>query len=761
MKIITDFNACKGKWNKTDTAICGNNLIGGECFALAEHKLSPEKAYIYECVLKKGDIKNYAGGLLFGVSENGKIGSEFYAATVDFKAKSASIFRNCHLPVWRIRKWLTEDEIKSEVFKLRLEIVGREISFYLNDRFLSIKKCGSYNGGYIGLYSQNAVNYFSAVKLTECGMPKIISVDSDNAKIEEGAEYTDYRYDVRVPAEQNFINLNLRVQDGCIGFINDIKTENGQAVCLKLHIGSQSVVFAAKDIQTSLVYHCHMHIYKEINESEIYCEAFRPHLCFTPKINWLNDPNGLMYNEETEEYHMFYQYNPYGYDWGNMSWGHAVSRDLVSWEEKSVVMYPDRFGRIFSGCGVIDKKNSSGLFPPEVLPGSRMVALYTYDGGDAEHGWQNIALAYSLDNGESWIKYNDGESVILNRNNEYSSDFRDPKVIWVEDSEDTPGGGKWLLIVAGGRARLFTSDDLINWKHNSDLFCLNDKGEKTELCSECPDIYPLTVKETGELKWVYNGGGKFFVVGSLFKDINGSYDFAAETPKIPLVNKDSKIYATQSFFNDPKNRRLHISWVRDMDSANSLYKYGKVWNGAMTLPKEVELRKEKDTYVLTVNTAQELKKYRKKILLQACSAEVSENSENILRDILHNKLEICADINLNDALEIGFIFCSQNDDGVCVKYDVYNRKLILDKSRTAVNKEKIYAEIEIMECAAKANVLNIRIILDVSVIDVSADNGEVGTVSVFYTNPENRECSFYAKGGKAIINNMIVYSLEK
>ena len=213
-------------------------------------------------------------------------------------------------------------------------------------------------------------------------------------------------------------------------------------------------------------------------------ERWRPQSHYTPQKNWMNDPNGLVYYDG--EYHMFYQYNPEGSDWGNMSWGHAVSKDLVHWQELGVAIpYTSQYG-VFSGSAVIDTKNTSGLGSPD---NPAMVAVWTRaDVG----GNQSQSLAYSTDKGRTWNLYNNGDPVL----DIGSKEFRDPKVFWDQTS------GRWTMVVSHAtehRVSFYSSPDLIHWTEQSSF-----GGEGiTSAVWECPDFFPLPVDGSSkEVKWV-------------------------------------------------------------------------------------------------------------------------------------------------------------------------------------------------------------------------------------------------------------------
>ncbi|WP_017730600.1 glycoside hydrolase family 32 protein [Nafulsella turpanensis] len=218
-------------------------------------------------------------------------------------------------------------------------------------------------------------------------------------------------------------------------------------------------------------------------------EQHRLQFHFTPPSAWMNDPNGMVYHEG--EYHLFYQHNPDSTVWGPMHWGHAVSKDLVHWEHLPIGLYPDSLGTIFSGSAVADLNNTSGLGTTENPP---LVAIFTYHNAEAERAgrndFQTQGIAFSLDKGRTWTKYE--QNPVLP--NPGIRDFRDPKVMWYE------AGQKWVMALAvADRISFYSSKDLKSWEHESDFG--QDIGAHGGVW-ECPDLFPLQVKGSGEEKWV-------------------------------------------------------------------------------------------------------------------------------------------------------------------------------------------------------------------------------------------------------------------
>ena len=296
--------------------------------------------------------------------------------------------------------------------------------------------------------------------------------------------------------------------------------------------------------------------------ASIYREPLRPHYHFTARRGWLNDPNGLVFYRG--EYHLFFQHNPYGREWGNMHWGHAVSRDLTHWEELDEALYPDAMGPMFSGSAVIDWKNTSGFGKDGQPP---MVLMYTAAGNPAVQ-----ALAYSTDAGHSFTKYA-GNPVV----NQIAGGNRDPKVFWHEPTQ------RWVMTLYVGfdenhdgkkttrhTIHFFTSPNLKDWTLTS----------QTEGLFECPDFFELAVDgDAKNKKWVLTGASSEYMVGTF----DGA-KFTPETSKLP-GHRGKGFYAAQTFSDIPAadGRRIQIGWLQAPSP-------GMPFNQCMSLPLELTLR---------------------------------------------------------------------------------------------------------------------------------------------------------------------------
>ena len=263
---------------------------------------------------------------------------------------------------------------------------------------------------------------------------------------------------------------------------------------------------------------------------DLYRELHRPQLHFSPRENWINDPNGLVYRDGV--WHLFFQHNPEALVWGNATWGHAVSDDLLHWRQLEHALYPDEHGDMFSGSAVVDADNTAGFGKGALL------AFYTAAGSYAEPKRPfTQCLAYSVDNGKQWTKY-DGNPIV----EWFEGDNRDPKVVWHAPTR------RWImaLYLAGNRYCLLRSADAKTWTRFQDLVL---KG-----CTECPDFFPMN-DESGTERWVFWGAKGTYRVGS--------FDGSQFTPETDVLTceQGTNGYAAQTWSDAPDDRRIQISWM--------------------------------------------------------------------------------------------------------------------------------------------------------------------------------------------------------
>jgi sucrose-6-phosphate hydrolase SacC (GH32 family) len=317
---------------------------------------------------------------------------------------------------------------------------------------------------------------------------------------------------------------------------------------------------------------------------DLYREALRPQFHFSPRRGWNNDPNGLVYYNG--EYHLFFQFNPYGTQWGNMHWGHAVSRDLVRWEELGIALYPDRMGPMFSGSAVVDWNNTSGFGKDGRPP---LILIYTAAGNPTTQ-----CLAWSQD-GRTFTKYE--RNPVLRQ---ITPGNRDPKVFWHEPTR------RWVMTLyvgfdqppaeAGKRAQtkhtiqILTSPDLKEW----------DVTGQVDGFFECPDLFPLPVDaDASKTRWLLTAASSEYMLGRF-----DGRTFIPETPKLK-GHLGQGFYAAQTFSDVPAadGRRIMIGWLRAPSP-------GMPFNQAMSLPLELRLTSTEAGPRLTWAPARELETLR-------------------------------------------------------------------------------------------------------------------------------------------------------
>ena len=299
-------------------------------------------------------------------------------------------------------------------------------------------------------------------------------------------------------------------------------------------------------------------------DNTLYHEPYRPQYHFSPPCGWMNDPNGMVYYQG--EYHFFYQYSPQ-VNKGRIHWGHAVSPDLVHWQNLPIALYPDDMGDIWSGSAVVDIENTSGL-----VPGGGLVAIFSYEN-------QSQGIAYSTDRGRTWTKYK-GNPVLP----AIAKDFRDPKVFWY--------GAEWTMVIAAGHEiQIFTSPNLLDWTLRSHF-----SGGQVQPIWEVPDLFPLQID--GKTKWVLlvsqsamapaGGNGIQYFIG----DFDG-YTFSNDNPdKVLWLDYGTDNYAGTTWNNMDYNHRVYIGWMSNWQTASSLPTPN--WRGAATLPRDLKLVRTAD-----------------------------------------------------------------------------------------------------------------------------------------------------------------------
>jgi fructan beta-fructosidase len=472
-------------------------------------------------------------------------------------------------------------------------------------------------------------------------------------------------------------------------------------------------------------------------------EKFRPVYHHTPAYGWMNDPNGMFYKDGV--YHLYFQWNPYGSVWANMHWGHSTSTDLMHWNFEGSAIVPDAWGAIFSGSCVVDHNNTAGFGKDAVI------AFYTSAKASPWGDVQSQSMAYSLDNGKTFVKY-EGNPILTSS----EKDFRDPKVFWY-----APGKHWVMMLAVGQHMEIYSSVNLKEWKKESEFGAM--QGAHGGVW-ECPDLVEIPVEGTREKKWVLicnlNPGGPFG--GSAAQYFVGSFDgkkFVNESPtQTKWMDWGKDNYATVTWNNAPDGRCIALGWMSNWQYANNVPT--RQYRSANTLARDLTLYREGQELYLKSTPSVEVKKARgKKVSIP--SFRVSEKHEIVnLFEEKQGAYEV--EILIQNAGASKIAFCLLNDKGekVSMYYDLNRKQFVMDRSESGtVDFSKDFPAVTV----APANVdkeLTLRLFVDRSSIEAFGEDGKfVMTNLVFPSQPYVKMCFEADKNGYAV-KTLNVYKLQ-
>lgn len=476
-------------------------------------------------------------------------------------------------------------------------------------------------------------------------------------------------------------------------------------------------------------------------------QVYRPQFHFTPAQNWMNDPNGAVYYKG--EYQLFYQYNPFGAEWGHMSWGHAVSRDLVHWKDLPVALQEGNGIMIFSGSAVVDWHNSSGLCHGSQGDSSCLVAVYT---GASQHlETQNIA--YSNDHGRSWTKYSGNPVIDL-----HLAAFRDPKIFWHETTK------RWVMVAALSsqhKVRLFNSPDLVHWRALSDFGPAGAVGGAWE----CPDLFPLPVENSpGEVRWVLSvnvfpggltgGSGNQYFIGN-FDGIR----FSSDQKQTLWADYGRDFYASTSFSDIPQSDRgLWIGWLNNWEYADKVPT--TPWRGAQSIPRELALREFPDGLRLVQHPISELHELRKRHIQMQNQSVESANGKLQAARVHGDMLEILAEVRPGAAGEIGFKLRKGPHQETVVGVDVTKSEVFVDRSHSGdVGFAKHFAGRQSGPIAlGPGRVIELHIFLDRSSVEVFANHGDTVLSELIFPLAGDA-VELYSRGAESRIRKLDIWKL--
>jgi len=476
-------------------------------------------------------------------------------------------------------------------------------------------------------------------------------------------------------------------------------------------------------------------------------EPFRPGFHFTPDRHWMNDPNGMVFFEG--EWHLFYQYNPFGDTWGHMSWGHAVSRDLVHWEQLPLALAEEDGVMIFSGSAVVDWQNTSGFGRDGKPP---LVALYT---GHRE-GHQDQRIAYSNDRGRTWTK----AGVVLDVN---KPDFRDPKVFWHAPTS------RWVMTVALSpehTIEFYTSPDLKRWTRTGAFGPAGSRGG----IWECPDLFPLAI-EGGGTRWVLivnlnpgapaGGSGAQYFVG----DFDGQRFVAEGDARTPLwADYGADFYAGVSWSDVPAadGRRIWLGWMSNWLYAQQVPT--SPWRSAMSVARTLSLRRTNDGLRLVQRPVAELATLRTGAARTFAGGSVAEAgawlaAQRDLPPLLDVELRFTGVSAAAGAFTLAL--ATGPAESLSLAFEPETKRLLLDRRRSGlVAFHKDFPGVHAAPVRVDGDRLQLRLLLDAASMELFAQDGETVMTEIFFPTGTARTLALSATGAGPRVEGIRIHALN-
>ena len=475
-------------------------------------------------------------------------------------------------------------------------------------------------------------------------------------------------------------------------------------------------------------------------------EKYRPAFHHTPRYGWMNDPNGMFYKDG--RWHLYYQYNPYGSKWQNMTWGHSVSDDLVNWEHLPEAIRPNGLGSVFSGSCAVDHDNTAGFGSDAVI------ALYTSAGTS-----QMQSLASSTDDGLTFNIYPSNPVLTL------ESEARDPKVFWNDSTKE------WNMILAHAldhEMLIFTSPDMKSWTLQSSF----GKGLGAQGgVWECPDLFELPVAGTDEKKWVllcninpdgpFGGSGTQYFVG----DFDGK-TFKADTDAAGNVStkwldygKDH--YATVTWSDAPGGRRVALGWMSNWQYAADVPTMQ--FRSANTLPREMGLFRAPDGEVYASSApSPELEALRGKLAAKVKKTTVGRKARSFALPSENGGIcEILMDIEASKAKTVNVVFSNSQGEKVVMQYDPAAATLSFDRTQSGITDfSEGFPAVTVTPTHEASGRIALRIFVDRSSMEVFGNDGEFVMTNLVFPRTPYTALSVSTEGGNAKVENLRIYSLK-
>ncbi len=468
-------------------------------------------------------------------------------------------------------------------------------------------------------------------------------------------------------------------------------------------------------------------------------EAYRPSYHHTPLYGWMNDPNGMFYKDG--QWHLFFQYGPYGSTWNNMTWGHSVSTDLLHWTQLDNAILPDGFGTIFSGSSVVDRKGTAGLGKAAI------VSIYTQAGRS-----QIQSMSYSNDGGRTFTKYSQNPILVT------GYEARDPNMFWHEES------GRWILVLASAPAReidIYSSDNLIDWTLESSF---GQRYGCLEGVWECPDLMELNVRGTDEKRWVLicnvNPGGPYG--GSATQYFVGTFDgheFVCESA--PEVTKwmdwGKDLYATVSWSNAPAGRHTMIGWM-------SNWEYGAVvpttqYRSANSLPRDVELfcAEDGELYLASTPSPEVDAGHGARTDLGSFTL-ASEPVSRVIPEAVREAYEMDIELDASEAENVSLTLSNPKGEKVVMTWDPAGATFAMDRTASGITDFSAKFPCVTAAPCSHGNRLCLRLFFDHSSLEVFETQGRFTMTNLVFPSVPYDTLTVSGKG--ATVTGAAVYEMK-
>lgn len=507
-------------------------------------------------------------------------------------------------------------------------------------------------------------------------------------------------------------------------------------------------------------------------------DYYRPIYHHTPSYGWMNDANGMVYKDG--EYHLYFQYNPYGSKWGNMHWGHAVSTDLMHWKELQPAIARDTLGHIFSGSSVVDYGNTAGYGKGAII------ALYT---SASDKNGQIQCMAYSTDNGRTFTKY-DGNPIL--RPYDGIKDFRDPKVFWHE-----PAKAWYMIVSADKEMRFYKSDDLKRWTYISSF----GRGYGMQPCQyECPDFVQLPVNgDKSDMKYVmlmnvnpgclFGGSATEYFVG----DFDGKNFTCIDDPHVPKWLDYGKDHYATVCFSNTGDRVIALPWMSNWQYANVTPI--KQYRGANALPRELSLYTKDGHYYVAANVAQEVKSIRGETnIIEDLKTSDSVEYKTVASGC-DGAFEIEFDVIPAAGGKAGIEIYNDKDENTRIYLDLKQMRVVMDRTESGLTDFGELAEPHDIEKKADAerisnggqpmrmvNAVNykndfalgtwaplnlcegktyhIDIFVDKCSVELFVDGGRIAMTNLVFPTKPYDSVKFFSENGQSAFKQIKVYKLK-